>query len=92
MDRIDIDLEPLQHVVGFRIHGLAVDERSLARPAAEEDILADIHIPAQREILVDHLDPGIAAFMWALEVDGLSRHQDLARVTVIGAGQDFHQS
>ena len=71
VDRVDVDLEALQDVIRLVIHLAAVDERTFARPAAEEDVLADIHVPAQREVLVDHLDADLAALVRALEVTGL---------------------
>ena len=89
--RIDIDLEPLQHLVGLGIHFLAVDKPALHRPAAEKNILADIHVSAQGKILIDHLDANSAAFMRAAEIGGAAGHQDFAGIAVIGAGHDLHQ-
>jgi hypothetical protein len=70
IDRVHVDLEALQHLVGLGIHLLAVDEDAPPRPAAEEDVLADVHVPAERKVLIDHLDADIAALVRAAEMDG----------------------
>ena len=92
VDRVDVDLEALQHLRRPRAYILlAVDEEALARPAAEEDVLADVHVPAEREVLVDHLDADVAALVRALEMDRLAGDEDLAGVALVGAGEDLHQ-
>ncbi len=52
---------------------------------------ADVHVPAQREVLVDHLDADVAALVRVAEVGRLAGDQDIAGVALIGAGQDLHQ-
>ena len=47
--------------------------------------------PAEREVLIDHLDAEITALMRAPEVHRLPVDENIARVALIGAGQDFHQ-
>ena len=61
------------------MHASPIDEDSEpARPPAEEDVLADVKISAQREVLVDHFDAEIAALVRALEVNGLSVNPHVA--------------
>ena len=91
MDGIHVDLEPLQHAVGFHVHFPPIDEKAFAWPPAKEDVLTDIHIPAKREILVDHFDADVAALVRALEMHRLSGNEDFAGIALISAGQDLHE-
>ena len=76
IDRVHVDLQAIEDGPRVVMHAGAVDEDSeAARPPAEEDVLADIEISAQREVLVDHFDAEIAALVRALEVDRLSVDQ-----------------
>ncbi|MCY1302952.1 hypothetical protein D9M70_526380 [compost metagenome] len=87
---VDVDLEPFQDLVGLRIHLPPIDERACERPAAQKDVLPDVQVPAQREVLVDHLDTDVSALMRALEMHRLSGDENLASVALICTGQDFH--
>ena len=74
------------------MHTGAVDKDSeAARPPAEKNVLADIQVSAQREVLVDHLDPKIAALVRTLEMHKLSVDQYVARISLIGSCHNFHQ-
>jgi len=61
------------------------------RPAAKKDVLADVHVPAKREILVDHLDADVAALVWALEAHRLPGNQDFTGIALIRTGEYLHQ-
>ena len=64
-DRIDVDLEPLQHLVGLR-YILRGRRRCRCAANGRGRVLADIHVPAEREVLVDHLDDALSdASAWA---------------------------
>ena len=43
------------------------EEAEPQRPSSEEDVLPDVEIAAQSEVLIDHLDTAIAAFLRASE-------------------------
>src|SRR5262249_4585374 len=51
----------------------------------------DVHVPAQGEVLVDHLDPAGARLVRVAEVGGIALDPHLAGIALIGARQDLHQ-
>ena len=51
----------------------------------------DVHVPAQREVLVDHLDPDVAALLRPAEMRRLAVDEHLAVVALVGAGQHLHE-
>ena len=69
-------LEPLEDVVGL---------------AAEVHVLDDVEVVAQREILVDDLDPEVRRVLRAVDRDGLAVEDDLAAVGVVDAGDALDQ-
>src|SRR5271154_5620396 len=74
------------------MHAGAVDEDpEAARPSAEKDVLADVEISAQSEVLVDHLDPEIAALVRTLKMHGVAVDRHFARIPLVGAGHNFHE-
>src|SRR6202021_4057306 len=74
------------------MHARAIDEESEpARPPAEENVLADVEISAQCKVLVDHLDAEIAALVRTLEMHRLAVDHDVARISLVRAGHDFHE-
>ena len=58
-------LEPLEHVVGL---------------AAEVHVLDDVEVVAEREILVDDLDPELRRVLRPVDVDHVAVEDDLAAV------------
>ena len=74
------------------MHARAIDKDPVPhRPSPQEDVLGDIEISAEREVLIDHFDAAIAAFVRALEMDLSPVDENFAGVALIGAGDDLHQ-
>src|SRR5271157_3714191 len=74
------------------MHARAIDKDAVAhRPSPQEDVLADIEISTEREVLIDHLDAASAALVRTLEVHRSPVDKNIARVALVGAGDDFHE-
>jgi hypothetical protein len=79
---LTLTFESLQHLVGVGIHLLAVDEDALARPAAQEDVLGDVHVPAERKVLVDSTRcPRLRLSFGLLKWTGSAANEDSYRIT-----------
>src|SRR5262249_22724837 len=83
--RRDVHLQLAQHRGRFFLHAAAVDDQAALGPAAEKHVAGDVHVPAQREVLVDHLDAAGARLVGVAEVGGLALDLHLAEIALIGA-------
>ena len=59
--------------------------------AAEVHVLDDVEVVAEREILVDDLDPELGGVLRAVDRDRLAVEEDLAAVGVVDAGDALDQ-
>lgn len=86
--------DPAQQVGGLVIGPVPVDPAALGPLVAQEDVLGDRKLRAQREFLVDDHDPAAFAVADGPERAGLTVEGDLAVVAAVrvDAGQDLHQS
>ena len=76
---------PLLHL------GLLEPLEDVVRLAAEVHVLDDVEVVAQREILVDDLDPELRRVLRAVDRDRLAVEEDLAAVGVVDAGDALDQ-
>jgi hypothetical protein len=59
--------------------------------AAQIDVLVNRHVPGEREILIDHLDPHIAGIARTSKMDRLAVEDEGALARRIEAGENFHE-
>jgi len=91
----DPDVELVEHRPRLPVHPRPVEERA-KRPAPprlppEEEVAGDVDRVAEREVLVDHLDPAAAGVGRRGEADLLAVDDDPAPVRRLGPGQDLGQ-
>ena len=87
-----IHFQALEHIIGFAIHAFAINKEAIFfGPAPKKDILPDVEISAECEILINHLDAMIAAFLRAFEMGQPAIHKDIAAIALISACHRFHQ-
>ena len=66
-------------------------EQPVVRLAAEVHVLDDVEVVAEREILVDDLDPELGRVLRAVDRDPLAVEEDLAAVDRVDAGDALDQ-
>ena len=82
----------LQHVRGSRLHHrLPEPEEEVANLAAEVHVLDDVEVVAEREILVDDLDPELGRVLRPGDRDLLSLEVDVALVDRVDPGDALDQ-
>ena len=72
-------------------HGLLEPLEPVAGLAAEVHVLDDVEVVAEREILVDDLDPELRRVLRAVDVDRVAVEHDLAAVRCMDAGDALDQ-
>jgi hypothetical protein len=89
----DPDVERVEMPARLVVHALLVKHRpaGTAGLAAEEYVASDIDVVAQRQILVDHLDPELLGLTGRRVVSAHPVDPYLAGVGRVGAGQHLHE-
>ena len=91
----DADAEMRQHLRGVRVHLALVHERHAKhapeRLAAEQEVAGDVDRVAERQVLIDHLDPLTARVGGRGETDFAAVEKNAAGIGNDGAGQDLAQ-
>ena len=92
-DRADRrDRERLQRLRRLLLHDrLLQPVEAVVRLAAEVHVLDDVEVVAEREILVDDLDPELRGVLRPVDVDLLALEEDLAAVGRVRAGDALDQ-
>src|SRR5574337_926678 len=87
--------EPRHHLFGFAAHAFRIDELHAQHAArqfpAEKDVRGDVAHAREREILIDHLDPGLADLARVLADERNAVEADVAFVGRVDAGDRLHQ-
>ena len=79
IERIVVTARRLHRLGRPRLHlGLLEPLEDVVRLAAEVHVLDDVEVVAQREILVDDLDPELGGVLRAVDRDRLAVEEDLA--------------
>ena len=95
-ERGDVDVEPVEDLLGLLPHGLIVKdlEDAEAPPhalAPEENVGADIEVLGEGEVLVDRLDPRGEGVHRRLDAGALPPYEDLALVGLVHARDDLDE-
>ena len=87
--------KPRDHRLRLAMHPAGVDEPQAENGAgqltAEKNVRGDVAHAGEREVLIDHLDAGLANAARLLADDGDAVEADLASVGTIDAGDRLHQ-
>src|SRR5690606_35790756 len=84
---------PLHELGGLVVGAVPVDDAALGTLVAEEDVLRDRQLRAERQLLVDDDDAGVLAVADAAELALPPVEDDLTlvRAVRVDAGQHLHQ-
>ena len=89
------DAELREHLRRVRVHRRLVHERHAEhaphRLAAEQEVAGDVDRVAERQVLIDHLDPLAAGIGGRGEADFAAVEKDPAGIGNDGAGEDLAQ-
>ena len=92
IDRIVVTARRLQRLGRLRLHRRLLQPlEPVVRLAAEVHVLDDVEVVAEREILVDDLDPELRRVLRPVDVDRLAVEEDLAGVHRVDAGDALDQ-
>src|SRR6516164_2703234 len=95
VDGFDLDVETIEMFRSAAARLLVIDdsqaEPTMAGFAAEIDVLKDRHVPGEREVLIDHLDPNGMSIARTGEAHRPALEHDLAPARLEQAGEDLHQ-
>ena len=83
--------QALQRLDGALLHADLVEEDPAAVLPAEEDVLDDVEVVAEREVLVDDLDPERVGVLGRVHRDGLAVEGVRAVVEGVDAGDPLDQ-
>ena len=85
-ERTVVTCRPARVLAASRSIVVLVEQAAAQALAPEEHVLDDVQIVAQRQVLVDDLDPERRRLARAADADGLALPEDLAGVRFVDAG------
>src|SRR5699024_9452842 len=83
--------EVLEKLLGLLVHRPGINEQTLLRLPAEEDILRYRPVRKQVDFLVNDTDATFLCLSRMMEMDPLAIEQELPCVRLIHTGDDLHQ-
>ena len=83
--------QAVEGLPGLGLHGVLVEQTGLGALAAEEHVVDDVEVVAQREVLVDDLDAEVVRVTGAVDGDGLALEGVVPRVEGVDAGDPLDQ-